>query len=342
MKLSILIPMFNASKYIERCLDSICHQNIDNEEFEVLIINDGSTDNCPEIVENFIKSKPNISLVNQTNSGADITRNRLLELARGEFVYFLDADDYIAYNSLSDLLNLAYENQLDVIGFGSLLTDSSEVNMLDPVKKTSETTGTVSGVEFLRAHPEHRTEIWWYLVRRQFLIEQGVVFEEVKGNGVGDFVFTMRILLNAKKMSFLDWPIHRYIQTEDSIIRSNTKERKEALIANLFAMNCCFDDLVVEYVNRQEVVEQSVVDYLKARRGTMVFYLIHQMLLKKLPISKLKYYIKELKNRNLYPVKDSIPKLLGEGNMSLKQRVLEFVVLKENLLYLSSFLYHFR
>ncbi len=101
MKLSILIPLYNKEKYIERCLKSLLDQDISPSEYEIIIVDDGSKDSSAQIVENYAEKNANIHLISQQNQGPSVARNRCLEAAKGNYLYFLDADDYLATNVLN-------------------------------------------------------------------------------------------------------------------------------------------------------------------------------------------------------------------------------------------------
>lgn len=112
--LSIIIPMYNVEKYINRCLDSICSQITD--KVEVIILNDGSTDNSKRICENY-KNK-NVIVIDKKNEGCSKTRNRGIEKAKGKYIWFIDADDFIEKNSIEKVMNIILEKEVDIILFG--------------------------------------------------------------------------------------------------------------------------------------------------------------------------------------------------------------------------------
>lgn len=115
MKLSIIIPIHNAENYLIKCLDSIYHQNLDLEDFEVICINDGSTDNTLKILENYKKEYNNIFVYSQENSGEAISRNKALSLSKGDFITFLDSDDYYNDNTLKKAIVIINEKDLDIL-----------------------------------------------------------------------------------------------------------------------------------------------------------------------------------------------------------------------------------
>ena len=113
--LSIIVPVYNVEKYILSCLESIFRQGLDEESFEVIIVNDGSNDRSLEIIQDLIINHLNITVVNQDNQGLSMARNNGLEVATGEYVLFVDGDDLLIDNSLSYLINKAISSKADLV-----------------------------------------------------------------------------------------------------------------------------------------------------------------------------------------------------------------------------------
>ena len=118
MLLSIIVPLYNSAAYLPRCLESLLHQDISLEEYEILLINDGSPDNSLDIVNEYALKYPNIRAFSQENKGTSGARNTGLLEARGTYVYFVDPDDYVLENSLRVILNRMEEASLDALRFG--------------------------------------------------------------------------------------------------------------------------------------------------------------------------------------------------------------------------------
>lgn len=113
LKISVIIPIYNNDKYIKKCLDSVLNQ--DFKEFEVIIINDGSTDNSKAICEKYASKDSRVRLINIKNSGVSNARNIGLQNARGEYIQFIDSDDYIDKNMFKELYNISLNTNADVI-----------------------------------------------------------------------------------------------------------------------------------------------------------------------------------------------------------------------------------
>ncbi len=121
--LSIIIPVYNVEKYIRTCLESVYKQGINDENFEVIIINDGTKDRSIQIIKDIISQHNNIIVYNQENQGISSTRNKGIELARGKYIFMLDSDDLLVENSLSIIMDKALSSKYDLI-----VADYKEMN----------------------------------------------------------------------------------------------------------------------------------------------------------------------------------------------------------------------
>jgi len=117
-KVSIIITVYNMEKYIKKCLDSVVNQTYSN--IEIILINDGSTDNSEKIIKSYEKEYNNIKVISQVNSGPAIAKNVGLDNANGEYIMILDADDWIENNFIEKLMLIAEENDSDIVFFDSI------------------------------------------------------------------------------------------------------------------------------------------------------------------------------------------------------------------------------
>lgn len=115
MKLSIILPIYNTEKYLYRCLDSVFNQDINASDYELIAVNDGSTDGCLAILKEYQKNFNNLILIDQENAGDSEARNRGLEVARGNYITFLDSDDAIYENTLKTIIDRAELEDLDIL-----------------------------------------------------------------------------------------------------------------------------------------------------------------------------------------------------------------------------------
>ena len=115
-KVTIVIPVYNTQDFLDKCLSSVVNQTFSN--MKIIIVNDGSTDNSLEICQEFADKDKRITLVNKINEGVSVARNIGINLAEGEWIYFLDSDDYLDNNTIENLINESLVSDVDVIQFG--------------------------------------------------------------------------------------------------------------------------------------------------------------------------------------------------------------------------------
>ncbi len=188
-KVTVIIPVYNVEKYIIRCLDSIINQKL--HEIEIIIVNDGSTDNSLQIVQNFTKSNNNILILSQDNRGLSEARNTGFKYSKGEYIYFIDGDDYLDENCLFDLYNEAIINNLDIIFFDaiSFLDETREKiqpelinifnNYLNYYQRKNKYEGILNGTQMflqMKENKEYRTSACLQFIKKEFYINVGLSF----------------------------------------------------------------------------------------------------------------------------------------------------------------------
>ncbi|MBN4058111.1 glycosyltransferase, partial [Olleya sp. AH-315-K02] len=181
----------------------------------IIIIDDGSNDSSGKIAQSFADKHTNIHLFSQQNKGVSAARNRGLELANGEFVYFLDADDYIASNVLFELINIAKGNKLEILGFrSSSVSDHTHIasTNIGPYNNSVE---VMDGISFIGNKGLVKPEVWWYIINKSFLLDTGIRF--VEGKIGQDAIFTPNIFLKANRVTKVNLDVHRFVKVENSI-----------------------------------------------------------------------------------------------------------------------------
>ena len=119
IRLSIIIPVYNCEQYLVKCINSICRDG--NEDIEIILIDDGSTDSSGEICENISKNNSHVIVKHQKNHGVSVARNLGIECAQGEYLWFVDADDYISENAVKNIFSILRDNEdIDIICFNQI------------------------------------------------------------------------------------------------------------------------------------------------------------------------------------------------------------------------------
>lgn len=139
LRVSVIVPVYNANNHLEKCFNSLCQQTLRPKEFEIIFIDDCSTDDSVELIKEFKNRRENVRLIlNPQNIGAGLSRNKALKIAKGEYIYFLDSDDYIDQTTLERMLMVAYDNESDLVisGFNRIKEDG-EIIYKNVVQKGS-------------------------------------------------------------------------------------------------------------------------------------------------------------------------------------------------------------
>jgi len=166
--LSIIVPVYNTEKYLPRCLDSLVNQDLTEAEYEIIVINDGSEGNCKAIMEDYMIQFPQIRYFEQSNQGAFKSRNVGIGLSQGEYIYFVDSDDYIAPNVLGGLMPFIANKNLDIFGFGIVQTMDSNLPKPAINPKSLEDLPIIDGASFISKN-KFREESVWLIISREFL-----------------------------------------------------------------------------------------------------------------------------------------------------------------------------
>lgn len=204
IKVSIIIPVYNVEKYLDKCINSAVNQSL--ECIEIIIINDGSTDNSINIIKDYKDRYNNIHLINQSNKGVSASRNIGIKNAKGEYIYFLDSDDYIDLNLAKDLYSLAKLNNLDMIHFDAEVIYNNGFNEKNnPYDRSKIIEPKIySGKSFfetVKQNKGYRASVCTYMYKNEFLRVKGLNFYE--GILHEDELFTTKAILSANRILYL-------------------------------------------------------------------------------------------------------------------------------------------
>lgn len=219
LDLSIIIPAYNVEQYIEECVESVLQQDLDN--YEIIIVNDGSTDKTNEILEKY-KNITNIKIINQENKGLSGARNIGLKNCIGKYILFLDSDDFVEKNSIKKILNEIQHNDLEVLAFNFWIYYNKDKYILEKrlINKKS-----FSGEKYLKLNlvTKNYPMSWLNIYNKEFLLKNKLFFKE--GILHEDLEFNIRLLIRVKKMSFINVPVIYYRQREGSITKKKLNRR---------------------------------------------------------------------------------------------------------------------
>lgn len=224
IKLSIIVPVFNVEKYLDKCLQSILIQDIAVDKYEVIIVDDGSPDKSIEIAEKYALEFSNIKLIRQKNQGLSSARNSGIAIARGEYIWFVDSDDWIEKNCLGTLFFILENHQSDV--FVTPLKSICEVTGDSHASMFSDEPNEInywSGIDFLK-NAKNTTPVQLYIFKKFFLEKHGLQF--MVGIFHEDTEFVPRMLYFAKKLCLINRLFYNYLIRERGSITSQFSIKK--------------------------------------------------------------------------------------------------------------------
>ncbi|MEE1282579.1 MAG: glycosyltransferase [Acutalibacteraceae bacterium] len=214
-KISIVIPAYNIAPYLPRCLDSVLSQTYEN--LEIIVVDDGSTDNTAEVIQEYVKRDSRIVPIYKENTGVSDTRNKGLDIATGDYIGFVDGDDYIENSMYEVLLNNAIkynadishcgyklkfpDNEYDFYGTGKIIEQDKQQGVIDLLEATLIEPG-----------------IWNKLFRRN-IVDNIRMKRELKNNE--DLLFNIMAFAKAEKSVFEDKPLYNYIMRTNSATTSS-------------------------------------------------------------------------------------------------------------------------
>ncbi len=284
-KLSVIIPVYNNEKYLERCFNSILNQNIN--DLEIIVVNDGSTDNSDKIIQKYEKSHKEIKYYKKENTGVADSRNYGIEKATGKYIMFLDADDYVDIALYKNIKKYINEN-IDLIKYKIQIVDKNEKNIELIQGATFEKTSGEEGFSKLYSTDVLLDSPCAYIIKKEIFEKNNLKFKV--GTEHEDFGLIPFIIVFAQTMVSINFYGYYYVQTDNSITRNNdySKNIKKAY------------DALKHFDNSMKKIENLNVS--KKTKDNLKIYYTNAILTKVQSLSKKDKteYIKELKKRKLY------------------------------------------
>ena len=203
MKLSIIVPVYNTAGYLEQCVNSLLAQPIPEDDYEILLVNDGSVDQSLDVMQRFLIENPDvIEIIDTENGGQGRARNLALEVAQGDYIGFADSDDWVADDMYARLLVAAEETDADIAVCNAYSVSGTEMTVMNARPQGTDISAAGS--------------VWNKIFRRSLI--GGIRFPE--GVWYEDFAFSAKLLLLSQKTVFLDEPLYYYRASHTSTMRN--------------------------------------------------------------------------------------------------------------------------
>lgn len=260
-KISVIIPVYNTAEYLPKCLDSVCGQTYKN--LEIICVDDGSTDGSGDIAEHYAEKDSRVQVIHKANGGESSARNVGLQYSTGEYVAFVDCDDWLEANMYEVMISAMKRNRLDMAACGYFWeTEEGGQPIGNSYPVSKEVFGRKELFEYVYIRDRYRgvtSWIWCKLFHRNILYEDGklLAFDENLRFGA-DLVFFIKAAANARRICYLETAFYHYYQRANS-----TAHTKNLQVA--FDIVTAYQRMV-DYL-REEQIEIQMIPWLQRFQG---------------------------------------------------------------------------
>lgn len=226
---SIIIPVYNSELYLEKCLKSVTNQSL--KDIEIIIINDGSTDNSRDIIERYAKNDKRIIFIDKENGGQSSARNSGLLKANGEYVAFIDSDDCVDENMIKDMYELCKSNKCDIAicDYNMIFENDIQSDKHNVFKLTNEVVDieNMTGFEYIKKYMrtyKHGNEVCTRMYKNALLKDKNILFDKNSKSGIPeigeDMFFNFKVALYANKIASCNKAYYNYFIHNGSAMTS--------------------------------------------------------------------------------------------------------------------------
>ena len=243
-EISVVVPVYNVDKFLSRCLDSILAQSL--KEIEIICINDGSTDDSYKILKKYARQDKRIIVINQKNQGLSAARNNGIKVAKGDYISFIDSDDYIDADFLKKLYTAATSNNAD-IAVGEIVWHKPQGDNVLLSFRKQKVARTMENIFNLCDMPK-LNYVWNKIYKKELLLDNDLFFPE--GYRFEDMLWTPHVLEKCKKAVFVPYVVYHYCFNDNSITNSVYDSKKDEV---KYAVKHLFDFIHENFVQYDSI-----------------------------------------------------------------------------------------
>lgn len=281
---SFIIPAFNASKTIKRAINSILNQNVQDLDFEIIIVDDGSDDDLRKVINEYSPSDLKyIRYYKKENEGVAEARNFGVKKAKGDYIIFVDSDDYISRKLLKDIKKYIKKGY-DLIKWSAIIVDENDEKLEEPEENELVSVSGEEGFNLLYGTDKLMVCLWNYAIKKDIMLEF------TKGEFHEDFEIMPLIILKAEKMIITDKKEYFYVQSKNSIMRNNDKKKEKKKLQDMLKH---YDSLI------KKSSEMDIADYTKENVAIFATYALIAVV-NDIEGKNKEYYLSEIKKRKVY------------------------------------------
>ncbi len=250
--LSVIVPVYNAGKYLPRCLDSLLNQGV--QDYEVICVNDGSTDDSIKVLKAYTERYPEVvRVIDQTNGGVSKARNVGMDAAQGDVIAFCDADDYLVPGAYNYLLENYWRDDMDVLKYNSVTLDAQMLKVWEELENVS------GKIVFKGVGHEFYSQfrpcfVWSNLYRKSFLDQHHLRFG-CQGYAE-DITFSLDLCMSNPRCVVIDANVYRYTISDQQLTRCRSKESVRRMVNDLLVLFRKMNDYAVMYQDLKPALEE--------------------------------------------------------------------------------------
>lgn len=278
--ISFIVPVYNVEQYLDKCITSIINQKLN--KYEIILVDDGSTDKSGIICDNYAENNENIVVIHRKNGGLSAARNTGIKNARGKYLVFLDSDDSLVGNELGKMIALCKDKNLDILCanyYNEFENGDIKASSIIPYS----TDKVITGTEYIKASAKNKSTqfmVWMNIYRRGLVIDNNIYFPE--GLNHEDEDWTPRIMIAAQRVCSYNKGFYLYYHRKNSISKDAKKFEKNFLDQ----LKVCYR--LKEY--SQTIKDCELRELLQDHIGTLFFVAVSRGNLVKSRYSHLTHY----------------------------------------------------
>ena len=317
-KLSFIVPVYNVAPYLRKCVDSLLAQ--DYKDYEIILVDDGSTDGCADICEEYKKRLPSlqgrvgvrpiIQVIHQENAGVGAARNTGIEVAKGEYICFVDSDDYWEPNVLGSLMAQIERDKLDVLRFKyQNVNDQYEIfnpNKSNPYRNDDYSEGPTDGITFLNTRFGTACYAVMFILRRDLILGDKASFHHsinpslptvlfTEGIYFEDTDWTPRMLVRARRVASTDTIVYDYLIHQGSITNAQSRIKKKKVLDDKMRLIGALQQQAEE-LRKKGQLSQWYNKMIAANTISIIHKISSEF------YNEREYYLEKLKQQEIFPI----------------------------------------
>ncbi len=217
---SIIVPIYNAGAQLRRCVDSILTQEF--QDFELLLMDDGSTDDSAQIIDEYAQKDARVHAVHKANSGVSDTRNQAMRLAKGTYIQFVDADDWLSRDATKLMVRAIEESGADMVITDFYRVIGTRLSRKGDIDEEGAITRREYADDMLEDPADFYYGVVWNKLYKRSILEEHHLEMDVTLNWCEDFIFNMEYVLHCRTIQVLKAPVYYYVRTHGSLVAQNS------------------------------------------------------------------------------------------------------------------------